>query len=147
MKSGLSLNRDNITEPHHGKTCLREFLKLACSATEASTRLEILVTETRDITLPRKRTTKVLIRLHGCAGWSVPLLFAYDIRHVFSWPGSIISVNPNGQICYIEPQPAWNNMSHKMTKTNEMTCTPSEDSGQPGHPPSLIKSIHYALNG
>ena len=23
-------------------------------------------------------------------------------------------------------------------KTNEMTCAPSEDSGQPGHPPSLI---------
>ena len=25
---------------------------------------------------------------HGCAGWSSPLLFAYDIRHIFSWPGS-----------------------------------------------------------
>ena len=41
-------------------------LKLACSATEASTRLEILVTETRDNTLSRQRTTKTLIRLHGC---------------------------------------------------------------------------------
>ena len=65
-------------------------LKLACSATEASMRLEILVTETRDITLSRQRTTKVLIRLRGCAGWSALLLFAYDIRHVFSWPGSNI---------------------------------------------------------
>ena len=63
-------------------------LKLACSATEASMRLEILVTETRDITLSRQRTTKALIRLRGCAGWSAPLLFAYDIKHVFSWPGS-----------------------------------------------------------
>ena len=51
--------------------------------------LEILVTEIRDITLSRQRTTKALIRLRGCAGWSVPLLFAYDIRHVFSWPGSL----------------------------------------------------------
>ena len=51
-------------------------LKPACSPTEASMRLEILVTETRDITLSRQRTTKA------------PLLFAYDIRHVFSWPGS-----------------------------------------------------------
>ena len=51
-------------------------LKLACSATEASMRLEILVTETRDITLSRQRTTKALIRLRGCAGWSAPLLFA-----------------------------------------------------------------------
>ena len=40
-------------------------LKLACSATEASKRLEILVTETRDITLSRHRTTKALIRLRG----------------------------------------------------------------------------------
>ena len=29
----------------------------------------------------------MLIRLHGCAGWSASLLFAYDIRHVFTWPG------------------------------------------------------------
>ena len=65
-------------------------LKLACSATEASRRLEILAPETRDITLSRQRTTKALIRLRGCAGWSAPLLFAYDIRHVFSWPGSFI---------------------------------------------------------
>ena len=63
-------------------------LKLARSATEANMRLEILVTETRDITLSRQRTTKALIRLCKCAGWSVNLLYAYDIRHVFSWPGS-----------------------------------------------------------
>ena len=64
-------------------------LKRAYSATGASVRLEILVTETRDITLSRQRTTKALIRLRGCASWSAPLLFAYDIRHVFSWPGSV----------------------------------------------------------
>ena len=29
----------------------------------------------------------MLIRLHGCAGWSAPLLFAYGIRHIFAWPG------------------------------------------------------------
>ena len=31
-------------------------------------------------------------------------------------------------------------------KTNKKTCVPSEDSDQPGHPPSLI-SLRYALNG
>ena len=67
-------------------------LKLACSATEASMRLEILVTETRDFKLSKQWTIKALIRLRGCAGWSAPLLFAYDIRHVFSWPGSNIIV-------------------------------------------------------
>ena len=65
-------------------------LKLACSATEASMKLDILVAESRDITLSRQRTIKALIRQRRCAGWTVPLLFAYDIRHVFSRPGSII---------------------------------------------------------
>ena len=65
-------------------------LKLACSATGASRRLEILVTETRDIIPSRQRTTKALIRLRGCAGWSAPLLFAFNIRHVLSWPGPIL---------------------------------------------------------
>ena len=45
--------------------------------------------KTTDIALFRQRTTKALIKLRGCAGWYAPLLFAYDIRHVFSWPGSI----------------------------------------------------------
>ena len=61
-------------------------LELAYSATEASMRLKILVTETRDITLSRQRTTNVLIRLCRCTGWSATFLFAYDIKHVFSWP-------------------------------------------------------------
>ena len=43
-----------------------------------------------DIILSKKRTTKVLIRLRGCAGWSAPLLFAYGINHIFSWPGSLL---------------------------------------------------------
>ena len=30
-------------------------------------------------------------------------------------------------------------------KNNEMTCAPSEDSGQPGHPPSLIRVIACVL--
>ena len=64
-------------------------LKPACAATEASWRLEISAIESRDIILSKQRTTKALIRLRGCAGWSAPLLFAYDIRHIFSWPGSI----------------------------------------------------------
>ena len=50
--------------------------------------------ETRDIILSRQRKIKALIRLHGCAGWSAPLLFAYglngfshDVAHLlqFSW--------------------------------------------------------------
>ena len=66
--------------------------KPACAATEASYSLEILVIESRDIILSKQQTTKALIRLRWCAGWSAPLLFAYDTRHIFSWPGSHVHV-------------------------------------------------------
>ena len=62
--------------------------KPACAATETSYSLEISAIESRDIILSKQRTTKAWIRLRGCAGRSVPLLFACDIRHIFSWPGS-----------------------------------------------------------
>ena len=56
------------------------WLKPACSAKEARQRHEIANIETRDIKLSRQRTTKVLIRLWGCIGRSVTLLFAYGIN-------------------------------------------------------------------
>ena len=52
-------------------------LKTACSATETSWGLEISAIARRGNILSRQRTTKVLIRLRGCIGWSAPLLFAY----------------------------------------------------------------------
>ena len=54
-------------------------LKVACAATEARQRLEISDIETGVIILSRQWTTKVLIRLCGCAGWSSFFLFAYGI--------------------------------------------------------------------
>ena len=39
--------------------------------------------------LYNKRLTKALIRLRGCAGWSVPLLFANPRRQGFSRRGPI----------------------------------------------------------
>ena len=55
--------------------------KPACTATEAGLSLEISAIESRDIILSKQQTTKVLIRLRGCAGWSAPLLFGYDLTH------------------------------------------------------------------
>ena len=52
-------------------------LKLACSDSETISSLEILEKTGTGIILSKKRSTKVLIRLRGCAGWSAPLLFAY----------------------------------------------------------------------
>ena len=56
-------------------------LKPACSAIETSKGLE-----SRGIILSRRQTTKALIRLRGCAGWSAPLLFAYGKkRFLMKW--------------------------------------------------------------
>ena len=81
-------------EPRHDKTCLREFPTRPDTnrpaQIEARSSLEILAIESRDIILSKQRTTKALIGLRECAGWSAPLSFAYDIRHIFSWPGSYI---------------------------------------------------------
>ena len=60
--------------------CDQVRLEPACSATETSLRLEISDIETKDIILSRQWTTKSLIRLRGCAGWSASLLFAYGIN-------------------------------------------------------------------
>ena len=42
--------------------------------------LPLLAIASRGIILSRQWTTKVLIRLHGCAGWSAPLFFTYGIN-------------------------------------------------------------------
>ena len=42
--------------------------------------------------LSRQRTTKALIRLRGCAGWSVPLLFTYD-KNRFSHDVAHLQIN------------------------------------------------------
>ena len=59
------------------EVCDQVRLKPVCSATETSYSLEILNLQRRGIILSRQRTTKVLIRLRGCADWSAPLLFVY----------------------------------------------------------------------
>ena len=62
-----------IYEPHHEKTCLQGFQPGKTqtgllSYIDLSKKLEILDIEIKGIILSRQRTTKVLIRLHGCAG-------------------------------------------------------------------------------
>ena len=62
------------------RVCDQLKLKSTCSATQTSQSLEIWAIASKDIILSKQRTTKVLIRLCGCAGWSAPLLFAYGIN-------------------------------------------------------------------
>ena len=48
--------------------CNQVRFNLACSATETSKNIKILHVGSVDVILPRNQITKVLIRLHGCAG-------------------------------------------------------------------------------
>ena len=68
--------------------CNQVISKPACSATETSQSLETLEIASIGIKLSEQQTSKVLIRLHKCAGWSAPLLFTYGIRCIYSGLGS-----------------------------------------------------------
>ena len=63
-------------------------LKAASSATETSKKIEILLEESSDMVFSKKRITKALISLHGCAGCSAPLFFA----------------NPEDRLSHVEAQ-------------------------------------------
>ena len=62
-------------------------LKAVSSATETSWKTEISLVASLDMILFKKRKTKALIRLRGCADWSAPLLFTSPLRQVFSRRG------------------------------------------------------------
>ena len=51
--------------------------KPVSSATETSKKIENLLDASLDTILSSKQIIKVLIRLHGCTGWSAPVLFIY----------------------------------------------------------------------
>ena len=77
-------------EPYQLKmSCNQVGLKPACSATEASKNPGISDKAPIGITLSRQGIMKTLIRLQGCADWSLSLLlayginrFSYDVTHV-----------------------------------------------------------------
>ena len=75
-------------------------LKPACSATETSKKIAILLIANLDMIVFRKRITKALISLRGCAGWSAPLLSANSRRLVFSRRGPYMIQNHKKQ-CYL----------------------------------------------
>ena len=50
-------------------------------------KLKFLRVARLNMVLSKKRVTKALIRLRGCAGWSAPVLFANPQRQVFSRRG------------------------------------------------------------
>ena len=117
--TGQNKTRANIIEPRHDKMCLREFPTRPDTNRPAQPQklarvLKFWAIEFKYIILSKQRTTKALIRLRGFAGWSVSLLFAYDIRHIFSWPGSIIL-----PFCHIGIR-IYNSQSKKISNDQEL---------------------------
>ena len=68
------MGRDT-TKPVFGVSDKARF-KAVSSATETSLKNEILLVASLDMILYKKRITKAMISLSGCADWSVPLLLA-----------------------------------------------------------------------
>ena len=65
----------------------KAIFKPVSSATETSWKIEISPVASLHMVLFKKRISKALIRLRGCAGWSAPLLFAHPRRQTFSRRG------------------------------------------------------------
>ena len=57
-------------------------LKPVSSTTEASKKIENLLDASLDTILSSKQIIKVLIRLHGCTGWSAPV-YSYTLETGF----------------------------------------------------------------
>ena len=63
------------TKPVFGVSNKASF-KPVSSATETSYKIEISLVASLDMIISKKRITKEMIKLHGWAGWSAPVLFA-----------------------------------------------------------------------
>ena len=68
------------TKPVFGVADKARF-KPVCSPTETSKRIAISLV---DVIVFKKRITKALISLRGCAGWSAPL-FSLVEAHIIIW--------------------------------------------------------------
>ena len=64
----------------------------------------------------------MLIRLHGCAGWSAPLLFAYGITHVFVWPCAFTCARFRENPKYLDIQKKWLSLTLKCDFTIKEMC-------------------------
>ena len=94
--------------------------------------------------LSKMRLVKSLIRLREHAGWSESSLCAhvrrYDFWRYVSYRSGLVwylgkAVLPHSCLSRI-PQHLYHD------ETNKIACAPSEDSDQPGHPPSLIRVLN-----
>ena len=91
---------------------------------------------------PKQRTTKVLIRVRGCAGWSAPLLFAYGINHILAWPGpyiNLLRLLVYFYLLHICSTTSTYEPSHGKNLSRPYVCNKEAD--PPAHPHSLIDTF------
>ena len=93
--------------------------------------------------LPIECTAKTLIRLGGCPGWSESSLGAQSL----CWFGHVRGSYGTWNISVVFGVFGALAFEQHRDKTNKMACAPSEDSGQPGHLPSLIRVFALHLMG
>ena len=143
-------------EPCHEKpvfrVCDQVRLKPACLLSfRDKLSLEILDIETRGIIVSRQQTTKVLIRLRWCAGWSAPLLFAYginkfshDVAHIV-WIKLVVNALmfpfafQRQKILLKSPCNA-SSIGPRQANLVLIAYASSEGSGEPAHPHSLTRT-------
>ena len=99
-----------MTKPVFG-LCDQVRHKPAWSVIETSYSLDILDVARIHIILSRQRTTKALIRLCGCAGWSAPLLFTYDRNRFSHDVAQIIAVINQNLNCNTKMQKEWHTLN------------------------------------
>ena len=90
--------------------------KPVSSATETSYKIEISPVARLNMVLSKKRITKALIRLRGCAGWSAPVLFANPRNQAFSRRGPYSGPLSDGNSSFFQIRIYEYIVRHKMDK-------------------------------
>ena len=102
VQFGISVSL-NVYEPRHEKTkkngtCVQRRLRSASASTQSDQSLRCALSVQLRTQTFFMRTSKTLIRLCGCPGWSKPSLGAHAILLVLSWGGSYTLIL-SGSLC------------------------------------------------
>ena len=110
--------------------CKQQSHRSAWAAAQSDQRLCCSLLRWYDMYTCYIQSFKILASFCSWESWFECYLVENLQRQVFAWCGSIVWIK-RITISFEQPH----------DKTNKMACVPSEDSDQPGHPPSLIRAF------
>ena len=122
--------------------CAQQRLRSAWASAQSDQSLHCPQEESLGPSLPIGRTAKTLIRLGGCVGF-VGFVMRRLIFYRKSRLLSVSFIYSSCQLSMTFSKEIW--AATWQNQQNE--CAPSEDSDQPGHPPSLIRVFAVRLMG